>query len=279
MSLYALARTHAHRRSEVAVIASAAVAAVGGSEMERDEVGGQRLLIFEVRVASAWKGGVCGVDCDGAAELGHLLEGGDGGGGRSWPDFSDGAGYFEGGEERVFIQDDGRMFLSKEKDKESLRESRGNLRFKAKFAKYASKRSFWEIEKIDVCYQLPLFQMSTMPDALILAKALLEEYNFKVITKEILEEEPALTTRETSAPPTPKTAKQLASRRNQERVAMLTGRSKIECYNCHTKGHFARECRSGRSSRRSHPYGDNGRATAQQMNRFTTALFASRWSM
>ncbi|GJR67400.1 hypothetical protein Tco_0013465 [Tanacetum coccineum] len=41
------------RWRKVAVIASAAVAAVGGSKMERDEVGGQRLLIFEVRVASA----------------------------------------------------------------------------------------------------------------------------------------------------------------------------------------------------------------------------------
>ncbi|GJZ35154.1 ribonuclease H-like domain-containing protein [Tanacetum coccineum] len=30
-------------------------------------------------------------------------------------------------------------------------------------------------------------------------------------------------------------------------VAMLTVRSKIECYNCHRKGHFARECRSGRT--------------------------------
>ncbi|GKE31614.1 hypothetical protein Tco_1450936, partial [Tanacetum coccineum] len=36
-----------------------------------------------------------------------------------------------------------------------------------------------------------------------------------------LEEEPAPTTGETSAPPAPKTAKQLAARRNQERVKSI----------------------------------------------------------
>ncbi|GJZ12751.1 hypothetical protein Tco_0547981 [Tanacetum coccineum] len=42
-----------------------------------------------------------------------------------------------------------------------------------------------------------------------------------VIVNGDLEEEPAPTTRETSAPPAPKTAKQLATRRNQERVKSI----------------------------------------------------------
>ncbi|GJW52166.1 hypothetical protein Tco_0093517 [Tanacetum coccineum] len=42
-----------------------------------------------------------------------------------------------------------------------------------------------------------------------------------VIVNGDLEEEPAPTTRETSAPPAPKTAKQLAARRNQERVKSI----------------------------------------------------------
>ncbi|GJU48465.1 hypothetical protein Tco_1218020 [Tanacetum coccineum] len=42
-----------------------------------------------------------------------------------------------------------------------------------------------------------------------------------VIVNEDLEEEPAPTTRETFAPPAPKTAKQLAARRNQERVKSI----------------------------------------------------------
>ncbi|GJW62592.1 hypothetical protein Tco_0111927 [Tanacetum coccineum] len=42
-----------------------------------------------------------------------------------------------------------------------------------------------------------------------------------VIVNGDLEEEPAPTTRETSAPPAPKTAKQLAARRNQERVKCI----------------------------------------------------------
>ncbi|GKG33961.1 ribonuclease H-like domain-containing protein [Tanacetum coccineum] len=54
---------------------------------------------------------------------------------------------------------------------------------------------------------------------------------------------------------------------------MLTGRSKIECYNCHIKGHFARECRSGRSQgRRSN--GDNGRSTAPTNESLLQALVA-----
>ncbi|GKC20154.1 ribonuclease H-like domain-containing protein [Tanacetum coccineum] len=38
-------------------------------------------------------------------------------------------------------------------------------------------------------------------------------------------------------------------------------KSKIKCYNCHRKGHFARECRSGRNQER-RTYGDNGRCNA-----------------
>ncbi|GJY52400.1 ribonuclease H-like domain-containing protein, partial [Tanacetum coccineum] len=54
-------------------------------------------------------------------------------------------------------------------------------------------------------------------------------------------------------------------------VAMLTVRSKIECYNCHRKGHFARECRPGRSQGR-RPYGD--RSNAQITKSSSRALVA-----
>ncbi|GKC66164.1 ribonuclease H-like domain-containing protein, partial [Tanacetum coccineum] len=52
-------------------------------------------------------------------------------------------------------------------------------------------------------------------------------------------------------------------------VAMLTVR--IECYNCHRKGHFAKECRSGRSQGR-RPYGD--RSSAQTTESSSQALVA-----
>ncbi|GJV74053.1 ribonuclease H-like domain-containing protein [Tanacetum coccineum] len=47
----------------------------------------------------------------------------------------------------------------------------------------------------------------------------------------------------------------------KEKRPVSLDKSKIECYNCHRKGHFARECRSGRSQGR-RPYGDNGRNNA-----------------
>ncbi|GJY87541.1 ribonuclease H-like domain-containing protein [Tanacetum coccineum] len=47
----------------------------------------------------------------------------------------------------------------------------------------------------------------------------------------------------------------------KEKRLVSLDKSKIECYNCHRKGHFARECRSGRSQGR-RSYGDNGRSNA-----------------
>ncbi|GJU23003.1 ribonuclease H-like domain-containing protein [Tanacetum coccineum] len=102
-----------------------------------------------------------------------------------------------------------------------------------------------------------------------------------------------------SAPPVPKTAKQLAAKRNHEswQVAMLTVRvqrfikktgrnldfrgkqhvtfdkSQVECYNCHKKGHFAKECKSGwNQGKRS--YGDNGRRNATTNEPSSQALVA-----
>ncbi|GJW99665.1 ribonuclease H-like domain-containing protein [Tanacetum coccineum] len=50
----------------------------------------------------------------------------------------------------------------------------------------------------------------------------------------------------------------------KEKQQFSIDKSKIECYNCHRKGHFARDCRSKRNQwRRS--YGDNGRSNAPQM--------------
>ncbi|GKE54853.1 ribonuclease H-like domain-containing protein [Tanacetum coccineum] len=50
-------------------------------------------------------------------------------------------------------------------------------------------------------------------------------------------------------------------------------KSKVKCYNCHRKWHFARECRSGRiQGKRS--YGDNGRSNAPTNESSSQALVA-----
>ncbi|GKE47393.1 putative ribonuclease H-like domain-containing protein, partial [Tanacetum coccineum] len=53
----------------------------------------------------------------------------------------------------------------------------------------------------------------------------------------------------------------------------LLWQSKIECYNCHRKGHFARECRSGRSQGR-RPYAKIGRSNAPSNDSSSQALVA-----
>ncbi|GJU59047.1 ribonuclease H-like domain-containing protein [Tanacetum coccineum] len=52
-------------------------------------------------------------------------------------------------------------------------------------------------------------------------------------------------------------------------VAMLT----VKCYYCHRKGHFARECRSGRNQGR-RSYGDNSRSNAPTNKSSSQALVA-----
>ncbi|GJT99641.1 ribonuclease H-like domain-containing protein [Tanacetum coccineum] len=52
-------------------------------------------------------------------------------------------------------------------------------------------------------------------------------------------------------------------------VPMLT----VRCYNCHRKGHFARECRSGRNQGK-RSYGDNGRSNAPTNESSSQALVA-----
>ncbi|GJW08971.1 ribonuclease H-like domain-containing protein [Tanacetum coccineum] len=59
----------------------------------------------------------------------------------------------------------------------------------------------------------------------------------------------------------------------KEKRHVSLDKSKIECYNCHRKGHFARECRSRRSQGR-RPYGDNGRSNAQITKSPSQALVA-----
>ncbi|GJZ72582.1 ribonuclease H-like domain-containing protein [Tanacetum coccineum] len=59
----------------------------------------------------------------------------------------------------------------------------------------------------------------------------------------------------------------------KEKRPVSLDKSKIECYNCHRKGHFARECRSGRNQGR-RPYGYNGRSNAQTTESSSQALVA-----
>ncbi|GJY99516.1 hypothetical protein Tco_0516946 [Tanacetum coccineum] len=56
-------------------------------------------------------------------------------------------------------------------------------------------------------------------------------------------------------------------------VAMLTVRSKVECYNCHMTRHFARECKSRRNQEK-RSYGDNGRRNAPTNEPSSQALVA-----
>ncbi|GJV48055.1 ribonuclease H-like domain-containing protein [Tanacetum coccineum] len=55
----------------------------------------------------------------------------------------------------------------------------------------------------------------------------------------------------------------------QWKVTMLT----VRCYNCHRKGHFTKECRSGRNQGR-RSYGDNGRRNAPTNESSPQALMA-----
>ncbi|GJV68300.1 ribonuclease H-like domain-containing protein [Tanacetum coccineum] len=59
----------------------------------------------------------------------------------------------------------------------------------------------------------------------------------------------------------------------KEKRHVSLDKSKIECYNCHRKGHFARECRSGRNQGK-RSYGDNGRSNAPTNESSSQALVA-----
>ncbi|GJX86896.1 putative ribonuclease H-like domain-containing protein [Tanacetum coccineum] len=59
----------------------------------------------------------------------------------------------------------------------------------------------------------------------------------------------------------------------KEKRPVSLDKSKIECYNYHRKGHFARECRSGRNQGR-RSYGDNGRSNAPTTESSSQALVA-----
>ncbi|GJR15921.1 ribonuclease H-like domain-containing protein [Tanacetum coccineum] len=50
-------------------------------------------------------------------------------------------------------------------------------------------------------------------------------------------------------------------------------KSKVKCYNCHRKGHFAKECKSGRNQGK-RSYGDNGRRNATTNKSSSQALVA-----
>ncbi|GJW95149.1 putative ribonuclease H-like domain-containing protein [Tanacetum coccineum] len=59
----------------------------------------------------------------------------------------------------------------------------------------------------------------------------------------------------------------------KEKRPVSLDKSKVECYNCHRKGHFPRECRSGRNQGR-RSYGDNDRSTAPTKESSSQALVA-----
>ncbi|GKG08257.1 ribonuclease H-like domain-containing protein, partial [Tanacetum coccineum] len=59
----------------------------------------------------------------------------------------------------------------------------------------------------------------------------------------------------------------------KEKQPVSLDKSKIECYNCHRKRHFARKCRSGRNQGR-RSYGDNGRSNAPTNESSSQALVA-----
>ncbi|GKD77341.1 ribonuclease H-like domain-containing protein, partial [Tanacetum coccineum] len=59
----------------------------------------------------------------------------------------------------------------------------------------------------------------------------------------------------------------------KEKQPVSLDKSKVECYNCHKKGHFARECRSRRNQGR-RSYGDNGRSNAPINESLSYALVA-----
>ncbi|GJT28994.1 ribonuclease H-like domain-containing protein, partial [Tanacetum coccineum] len=61
--------------------------------------------------------------------------------------------------------------------------------------------------------------------------------------------------------------------KKNDHVYLSLDKSKIECYNCHRKGHFPRECRSGRNQGR-RSYGDNGRRNAPTNESSSHALVA-----
>ncbi|GJW87066.1 ribonuclease H-like domain-containing protein [Tanacetum coccineum] len=59
----------------------------------------------------------------------------------------------------------------------------------------------------------------------------------------------------------------------KEKRHVSLDKSKIKCYNCHRKGHFARDCRSGRNQGK-RSYGDNGRSNAPTNESSSQALVA-----
>ncbi|GJV25824.1 ribonuclease H-like domain-containing protein [Tanacetum coccineum] len=59
----------------------------------------------------------------------------------------------------------------------------------------------------------------------------------------------------------------------KEKHHVTFDKSNVECYNCHKKGHFAKECKSGRNQGKRF-YGDNGRRNATTNEPSSQALVA-----